>query len=137
VIGSTSPSGRFEISLSEKEAFNSCWVFTPTLTDRETGAVLFKFQNDNWSLDEANWLDDTRVAMTVRKYPGNHQPNDLVAIIDCMARSAEVGGEIVGSLDELESRLEALLHWIFATPTVETEENSVLARLRGFFRDRS
>jgi len=73
----------------------------------------------------------------MRKYPGNHQPADLIATIDCVARTAETGGEHVNSLDLLESRLEASLRWIFATPPQAVEDRSLLGRLRRFFRDRS
>jgi len=137
VIEATSPSGRFHIALSEREVFNTCWVCSPTLSDRETGAALFQFNDDNWSLDQARWLDDARVSMTVRKYPGNHRPANLTVTIDCVRFTAQIDGEPDGSLGLLESKLEASLHWIYATPPPAVADQSLLGRLRHFFRDRS
>ena len=111
----TSPAGRYEITLSEREAFNSHWVHTPTLVDKHTGETLLAL-GSSWSLDESAWQSDSIVALTVRKYPGNHSPPDVVAMIDCDGRTAQVGEGAPVSLAELERRLDAALSWIHAQP---------------------
>lgn len=65
----SSPSGRYEITLAEREAFNSHWVHTPALLDKQTGETLLALSS-SWSLDDSAWQSDSVVALTVRKYPG-------------------------------------------------------------------
>ena len=78
-VFSTSPSGRYEISRYSHEAFNTCWVDTPTVTDKQTGETLFAFQDDRWSLDELSWRSESVASLEMRKYPGNHEPHGLAA----------------------------------------------------------
>jgi hypothetical protein len=108
--GSTSPSGRFEITISAWEARMSLWIETPTLRDTATGETLLSFEDGNWSLDAADWRSGSVVALDLRKYPGNHRPSSVVATVDCVARMAEVAGETV-PLNRLEGALEKSLTW--------------------------
>ena len=107
---SESPTKRWRIETVMWEAFNTHWVSTPTLVDA-SGKTLLAFGDHRWSLDEAKWLDDDTVAMTLRRYPGNHTPADLVAIVDCEKGSAKVGDTDVSSLAGLEPALNAALTW--------------------------
>jgi hypothetical protein len=128
-----SPTGRYEISFHSHEAFNSCWVDTPTLRDKQNGETLFAIQDDRWSLDELTWRSESVVSLEMRKYPGNHEPQGLEVTVDCTARQATIGGQIVG-LSELEQRMEAALTWIHAKPAAPPA--GVFARLHRFMRGR-
>ena len=99
----------FEVVTRDHEAFNTHWVFTPTVR-RHDGEVLVEIKDTNWSVDEGVWHGDT-VVMTMRKYPGNHRPVDLTVRVDCAARQGEVNGAR-HSLDELEAAMDAALHWL-------------------------
>src|ERR1700741_2899613 len=96
-----SPSGRFLITLYEREVFNTHWMHTPTLSDSESGETLIAF-DEQWSLDASEWRGDS-VALTLRKYPGDHVPPQLVVSIDCLAKAAKRGeppSEWAGQLGE-------------------------------------
>jgi hypothetical protein len=89
----------------------SLWIDTPTLTDRRSGENLLSFEDPNWSLDSARWLDDSTVLLTLRKYPGNHEPGALEVTVDCAGRAAMIGTVKVGALRELEQQMEKALKW--------------------------
>jgi hypothetical protein len=112
---------RFEIVTREREAFNTHWVFTPTVR-RLDGEVLVEIHDTKWSADEAVWHGDT-IVMTMRKYPGNHRPVDLTVRVDCAAREGEIDGAR-HPLDRLEAAMDAALHWL--TP----EEQSAIQAAR-------
>lgn len=128
-----SPSARYEIRLSEREAFNSHWVHTPSLLDRETGDTLTVLSS-NWSLDESEWPSASVVRLTVRKYPGNHTPADVVAVIDCEARTAKVGEREPVPLQALEACLDNALTWIHAQAPEPRREMGILEALSRFFK---
>jgi hypothetical protein len=113
---------RFEVVAREHEAFNSHWVFTPTVRRRD-GEVLVEIRDTMWSVDEAVWHGDT-IVMTMRKYPGNHRPVDLTVRVDCAARAAEIDGASY-PLEELEVAMDGALHWL----TVD-EQNAIQAARR-------
>jgi hypothetical protein len=104
-----SPDGRFHIWISSSEVRMSHWVERPTLTDTQTRQNILYFQDSNWSLDQAVWLDDHTVQLVMRKYPGNHQPVDVTATVDCLARTAKVGDREVKHLFELEGVMDSVL----------------------------
>jgi hypothetical protein len=112
---SRSPSGRFEISVSAWEARMSHWIETPTISDSFTGKEVLRFEDPNWSLDSAQWLSDSTVVLTLRKYPGNHHPTSLAATVDCLAGTAAVEGTSVPSLRHLERALDGALTWSEST----------------------
>jgi hypothetical protein len=51
------------------------------------------------------------VVLRLRKYPGNHIPPEVVTTIDCIAGTAEVEGNKVDSLAQVERFLEEALVW--------------------------
>jgi hypothetical protein len=108
---SESPSGRFAIAIAAWEVRMSLWIEVPTLSDRSSGEQLLVFKDPHWSLNSAEWLNDAVVVLKLRKYPGNHVPQEVTATIDCLARTAEVNGTPVDSLALLEDRLDATLVW--------------------------
>ena len=89
-----SPSGLYKITLAEREVFNTHWLHVPSLRDVQTGVTILAL-GEQWSLDESAWQSDSVVTLTLRKYPGNHSPSDVVAIAD------------------LEQRLDGALTWIY------------------------
>lgn len=115
-IFSISPSGRYEISRHSHEAFNTCWVDTPTVTDKQTGEVVLTFTDTMWSLDEAKWQDDSIVVFDMRKYPGNHEPRGLIITLDCDARQARIGNDAAIPFQSLEASMGASLQWLYAKP---------------------
>jgi hypothetical protein len=110
-VKSTSPEGRFQVFVEVWEARNSLWVESPMLYDAETKTTLLKFADDNWSLDSAEWTSNSQVQFTLRKYPGNHTPTQLVATIDCNSRTARVDELLPVPLEDMEALLEHLLRW--------------------------
>ena len=130
-----SPDGSFQITVEMYEAFNSHWVLIPTIEEIATAEVLLKLDR-GWSMDASTWVSDSVVELTLRKYPGNHSPADVVATVDCAARTGKVGqGEAV-PLAELETNLNAALTWIYAKPKPPPREprnllERILRALRG------
>lgn len=105
-----SPDGRFVVATDGQEVRMSHWILTPRIVDAATGAELLRFANQSWSVDRVDWCTPERVRLTLRKYPGNHQPPLLHCEVDCRARTATVAGTEL-PLAELEARLDALLQW--------------------------
>jgi hypothetical protein len=111
-VRSTSPHDQYVITVDSWEARMSLWIDSPALTERRTGENLLAFEDPNWSLDAARWLDDSTVVLTLRKYPGNHTPGSIDVTVDCAGRTATIGGAKVGRLGELEQQMEKALRWI-------------------------
>jgi hypothetical protein len=103
-------STRFEVVISAWEARMSLWVETPSIVERASGQTLLSFEDGNWSLNSAHWIDDHRVELRLRKYPGAHHPSELRVSLDCIARTATLDGRTLG-FDGLERALEAALSW--------------------------
>ncbi len=110
----------------------SLWIETPAVLDKTTGETLLSFKDSNWSLDAARWLSDSVVEFTLRKYPGNHLPVNVIATLDCANKTARVGETELGSLAEVELALERALTWRTATATPPTG-GGFSAALRRFF----
>ncbi|MEO8671341.1 MAG: hypothetical protein ABI411_08515 [Tahibacter sp.] len=110
-LKSISPDGRYLIHIDAWEARNSLWVESPRLSEAKSGAILLRFHSTMWSLDRARWLSEHEVELTLRKYPGNHAPADLVAVVDCVHGSASVAESAAVALDQLEALLERQLTW--------------------------
>ena len=111
-----SPDGKFRITIETYEAFNSHWVLLPTIEEVATAEVLLKLDR-KWSMDDSKWTGDAVVELTLRKYPGNHSPVDLIVTIDCAARTARIASGGLLPLDALEANLDAALTWIHAKAT--------------------
>lgn len=104
-LQSQSPIGVYAIEVIAWEAAMSLWVESPVLIDRTSGLDLLRFRDANWSLDQATWLDDSRVRLLMRRYPGNHSPPDVDVVVDCKARTGQMGHQEIHSLDELEDAM--------------------------------
>ena len=128
-----SPTGLYAITLAEREVFNTHWLHVPSLQVAQTGET-FLTLGEQWSLDESAWQSDSIVALTLRKYPGNHTPSDLVATVDCAARTARVGEGAFAPLADLEQRLDRALTWIYAKPDTAPAPSGLLGALRRFFK---
>lgn len=108
----------------------SLWIETPTLLDKMTGTTLLSFRDSHWSLDAARWVSDSIVELTLRKYPGNHLPAQVVATVDCVNRNARVGQGEATSLEEVEGALESALTW--RTVAAPPQPHGFAAGLRRF-----
>lgn len=104
-----SPGGDYVFRIVTSEARMSHWIDTPTLLRAATGEVLCGFVRTSWSLDGARWLDAHRVVMTLRRYPGDHQPRELVVEVDLAAGTAALAGHPPTGLAALEPYLDAIL----------------------------
>jgi hypothetical protein len=104
-----SPGEKYLFHIFPWEARMSLWVETPQLMDTVSGQSLLAFENANWSLDEAQWLDEERVRLYLRCYPGDHSPSSFEVMIDCQQKQARLrDGEPV-PLRDLEKVLEETL----------------------------
>ena len=100
----------------------SLWIETPAVLDKTTGETLLKFKDSNWSLDAARWLSDSIVELTLRKYPGNHLPVNVIVTLDCANRTASIGEKEVLLLVDVESALESVWN---ATSVSDSRASSV------------
>lgn len=106
---STSPNQCFELKAHVWEARNSLWVYSPVLWDLQRNAALFVFRDQRWSVDADHWVSDTRVCLSLRKYPGNHRPEIIKVEIDGLNLQATILPATNTSLAELEAVLEHML----------------------------
>lgn len=83
-----SPDKRYDFLIHSWEARMSLWVESPSLYDHQTKQILFRFHNPNWSLEKAEWENDTVVVLTLQKFPGAHTPPFFEVTIDCNTRTA-------------------------------------------------
>jgi hypothetical protein len=111
-IISTSPTGRFEIQADVWEARNSLWVYTPSIWDVERNLHILSFKDDSWSADNSVWSSENHVSLILRKFPGNHRPEQLNVEIDCVARVAMIASATPMPLAGLESALNRALTWV-------------------------
>ena len=86
----TSPDGRYVIYVRPQEMKMSQWVFTPEMIDSTTNRVVFHPVESDWTLDKVVWQTASLVAMTLRKYPGDHAP--IGATFDCASGAAHIDG---------------------------------------------
>jgi hypothetical protein len=110
-IRSTSPDGRFQVRVAMWEARASLWVETPEIWDTLTGTLVLRFGNENWSLDHCHWQTGSLAQLTLRKFPGNHTPSQVLAIVDCAGGMAALPSHPQVPLPQLEAALDSLLHW--------------------------
>lgn len=104
-----SPGGHYVVDTAPWEVRMSLWIESPTVFDAQ-GGVVFSFADSHWSLDKATWRDEHVVDLLVRKYPGDHKPDDLLLSIDCAAGQAHFQGRAL-ALHTVERTLEAALDW--------------------------
>ena len=103
-----SPTGAYVFHTEAWEIRMSHWIESFTLVETALGSLVFRIHDSNWSLDKAQWLDESRVRMELRKYPGDHTPASFQVLIDCEAKRAEVMGKPAIPLQNLEQALEKL-----------------------------
>lgn len=108
-LDARSPDGTFTVTVSPWEARMSLWIDSPTITRVASGEMVLQFSDRHWSLDDATWLDDRTVQLTVRKYPGNRDPSHIVLVLDCVARTGRVEHSDVLALDAMESEMDRVL----------------------------
>ncbi len=86
----------------------SLWIESPELIDAQSGQILLRFSDSNWSLDHARWLDNETVELSLRKYPGDHHPSSFNVIIDCRQKQASLMDKLI-DIEALEPALAALV----------------------------
>jgi hypothetical protein len=101
-----SPAGHYVVQVSPWEAGMSLWIETPMIVQRRGATTLLAFRDPRWSLDDATWLDDHRVRLTLRKYPGRRIPSQVCVEVDCSALTARVEAAAAVPLPELEAALD-------------------------------
>ena len=111
-IISTSPTRRFQIQADVWEARNSLWVYTPSIWDAERNLHILSFKDHSWSADNSVWSSENQVNLILRKFPGNHRPEQLSVEIDCIAQVAMLASAAPMPLAVLESALNRALTWV-------------------------
>jgi len=111
-IISTSPDGRFQVQAEVWEARNSLWVYSPCIWDAELSLHILRFENEFWSVDNSAWLSERKVLLVLRKFPGNHRPEQLSVEIDCVAHVAMIPHASPAPLVGLESALNNAVTWV-------------------------
>ncbi|BCM91476.1 hypothetical protein IAD21_03349 [Abditibacteriota bacterium] len=102
-----SPTGKYLFQISPWEARMSLWIESPALLKADTNQTIFTFKNSNWSLDSADWLDTERVKMSLRRYPGDHNPSSFEVELNCLTFQATIDGQTF-DFAALEKHLEVL-----------------------------
>ena len=110
-IRSTSPDGRFQVRVAMWEARASLWVESPQIWDTVANTLVLRFSDDNWSLDHCHWQTGALAQLTLRKFPGNHAPAQVLAIVDCATQVAALPSQPQVPLPQLEAALDSLLRW--------------------------
>jgi hypothetical protein len=82
-----SPSGAYAIRIASNEMKMSHWVDSAVLVDA-SGKPLLDF-GSLWSADSIEWLDDARVELKMRHYPGDRS---VVLLVDAASRVVTVNG---------------------------------------------
>jgi hypothetical protein len=108
---SISPTSSYEIRIESWEARNSMWVQTPTIIDLQLQDTILEFRDPYWSLNNAEWISNTDVKVTLRKYPGNHIPAELAIEVECKHRLATLPNGQQVAITALEDQLDLLLQW--------------------------
>jgi len=112
---STSPGGAFELRVHAHSGRMSHDILTPVVTTR-AGEALITFGESGWSLDAHRWLSESVVRLTLRKYPGNHLPAEIVCTADLAAGSATLADGAVIPLAGLDAALDSRLRWVERLP---------------------
>jgi hypothetical protein len=111
MVNSISPTGFYEIRIDSWEPRMSLWIQTPEIIDLQLQDTILEFRDPHWSLNTAEWIGNTDVKVTLRKYPGNHIPVELAIMIECRNRLAILPDGKHIALTALEEQLDLLLQW--------------------------
>ncbi|HTQ17152.1 hypothetical protein [Mycobacterium sp.] len=103
---SSSPGGRYLVSVDPFEAGPYRWVETPELLDTAVGRVLLALKDPYWHLDSADWQGESEVALHLRHYPDGQT---CVVAIDCVRLTACIDGTDPGRLGHLGDSLQRVL----------------------------
>ena len=123
-----SPNKKYLFQIEPWEARMSLWVETPCLIEVQNKAKLFDLRGTDWSLDSAQWLNEERVTLSLRRYPGDHSPRVFEVVIDCLANQATFDGTGT-TLDQIEPYLESIYRHCQIN-VVMPHPPSILGRLR-------
>jgi hypothetical protein len=82
-----SPSGAYVVLTAANEVRMSHWIVSAILVDASK-ADIFDF-GDMWSADSIRWLDDRRVMLQLRHYPGDRSAE---VTVDAEQRTATLNG---------------------------------------------
>lgn len=110
-IISNSPSRRFQVQAEVWDAKHSLWVYSPSIWDAERHLYILSFEDKSWSMDKSVWLSENTVSLAVRKFPGNHRPEQLSVDIDCAKQLATMSPTTQMPLVDLESALNSAITW--------------------------
>jgi len=102
-----SPDRQYKVSFDSYEMRMSHWVDQPSLIRVRDNFCLFALDTDDWSAWEVSWLDDSTVALVLRKYPG---------LIDCTLELnvATSEGQAVGRRASIAGSFSAVRDWVLS-----------------------
>lgn len=86
-----SPLGTYQLMLTANEAMNSQWVEAGKVVRTNDGALLVEIGEWNWHVDRADWLADDRLALSLRRFPGDVAGLSLT--LDFTEGTADAGGD--------------------------------------------
>ncbi len=87
----------------------SHWIESFALVEAASSRPILTCRDPNWSLEEAQWSGSSVVKLSVRKYPGNHNPSQFDIEADCATSLARVQGGPPIPFTQVEATLEVLL----------------------------
>ena len=102
-----SPDRRYKVSFSSYEVSMSHWIDQPYLIRVGDNVCLFRLNEDGWSAWVVRWLDDSTVALVMRKYPG------LLACTVTLNASTNQAGAISGD-SSVAGTFRAVSEWVSA-----------------------
>ncbi|MFT3698283.1 MAG: hypothetical protein QM831_34390 [Kofleriaceae bacterium] len=82
------PTGAFVVITVANEAKMSHWIET-TVIESSAGDKLLDFGR-SWSTDNSSWIDDAKVRLQMRRYPGDRS---MIALVDCAAQTITIESE--------------------------------------------
>lgn len=104
---STSPDDEYDVHAAPWEAAASQWVYTPSIVRRSDGTVLYRPADEHWSVDRAEWSSAHHITLTLRRFPGNHMPEQVSVSVDLGSATARVDNSAMVALPLLDVALAA------------------------------
>ncbi|GAB3327540.1 hypothetical protein GCM10027299_28300 [Larkinella ripae] len=103
----SSPNGTYQVVFDVFEVRMSHWVEVPRIIRVSDGAALFDLRGAVWSADRVQWLTDSEVELSVRKYPGR--------ITGSLVLNFNTGtGKAVCNANPYEGPLHEVRSWVLA-----------------------
>ena len=102
-----SPNHTYKVSFQSYEVRMSHWIDQPSLIRVCDSVCLFSLNADGWSAWETNWLDDSTVALVMRKYPG---------LIDCTIKlNVDTNeGQAISRRASVAGSFSAVKEWVLS-----------------------